>query len=135
MKKRFAILTSGGDAPGMNAAIRSIVRVAASMGHETLGVHRGYQGLLAGDFQALGPRDVSHILEKGGTVLRTARSAEFRTEAGLQAAAAALAARGVDALFAIGGDGTFHGCVELARHWDGLILGLPGTIDNDLWGT
>lgn len=90
MKRKFAVLTSGGDAPGMNAAIRSIVRVACSMGHEVSGVHRGYQGLITGDFLPLGPRDVSQILEKGGTILRTARSDDFRKEVGQLMATAAL---------------------------------------------
>ncbi len=135
MKRKFAILTSGGDAPGMNAAIRSIVRVACSQGHEVLGVNRGYQGLMAGDFRPMGPRDVSQILEKGGTVLRTARSQDFRSELGRLLATAALEREGVDTLFAIGGDGTLQGCVALGEHWSGQILGLPGTIDNDLWGT
>jgi 6-phosphofructokinase 1 len=119
----------------MNAAIRSIVRVACSKGHEVLGVQRGYQGLIAGDFRPLGPRDVSQILEKGGTFLRTARSDDFRGEAGQLMATAALERQGIDALFAIGGDGTLRGCIGLSKHWSGQVLGLPGTIDNDLWGT
>jgi 6-phosphofructokinase 1 len=135
MKRKMAVLTSGGDAPGMNAAIRSIVRVACSLGHEVVGVHRGFQGLMAGDFRPMGPRDVSQILEKGGTILRTARSEDFRKEVGLLLATAALERADVDTLLAIGGDGTLQGCVALSRHWGGQILGLPGTIDNDLWGT
>jgi 6-phosphofructokinase 1 len=132
---KFATLTSGGDAPGMNAALRAIVRVAESHGHEVLGVQRGYHGLLDGDCRKLGSRDVGNILQKGGTILRTSRCREFLVEEGLRRAAQFLDAQGVDALLAIGGDGTFRGCVDLARHWRGRILGLPGTIDNDLFGT
>ena len=119
----------------MNAAIRSIVRVASANGHKVVGIERGYQGLLAGDFKRLGPLDVSKILEKGGTVLRTARCDEMRTPEGLRKAALALEKQGVDVLVAIGGDGTLRGCMDLSRYWRGQILGLPGTIDNDLWGT
>jgi 6-phosphofructokinase 1 len=135
MKRKFALLTSGGDAPGMNAAIRSIVRVSASLGHQVLGIHRGYQGLLERDVRPLGPRDVSKIMDKGGTLLRTARCEDMRTPAGVKKAASILESLGVDTLFAIGGDGTLRGCQELSRYWRGRILGLPGTIDNDLWGT
>lgn len=135
MGKIFSVLTSGGDAPGMNACLRSIVRVATSLGHEVLGAKRGFQGLIDGDFKSLGPRDVSNCIQRGGTLIHTSRCEEFRTEAGVRKAAAQLHARNVDFLLAIGGDGTFHGCVELGKVWSGGILGLPGTIDNDLWGT
>ncbi|MEO6098152.1 MAG: ATP-dependent 6-phosphofructokinase [Fibrobacteria bacterium] len=135
MGKRFSVLTSGGDAPGMNACLRSIVRVATSLGHEVLGARRGFQGLIDGDFISLGPRDVSNCIQRGGTLIHTSRCEEFRTEAGILKAASQLKARNVDALLAIGGDGTFRGCVELGKVWSGKILGLPGTIDNDLWGT
>lgn len=135
MGKLFAVLTSGGDAPGMNATLRSIVRVATSLGHEVLGVKRGFQGLIDGDFKTLGPRDVSNCIQRGGTLIHTSRCEEFRTEAGIGKAVAQMQARDVDFLFAIGGDGTFRGCVELGKVWSGGILGLPGTIDNDLWGT
>jgi 6-phosphofructokinase 1 len=135
MQRKFAILTSGGDAPGMNAAIRSVVRTACALGHEVVGVNRGFAGLLTADFRPLGPNDVSLILEKGGTFLRTSRCADFRETHGLLMAAAALERAGIDILIAIGGDGTLTGCQALAPHWPGIILGLPGTIDNDLWGT
>lgn len=132
---RFAVLTSGGDAPGMNAALRGVVREACSLGHVVLGVQRGYYGLLQEDLHPLGPRDVSNILQRGGTVLRTSRCPEFATPEGLQKAAETLRAHSVDALIAIGGNGTLTGALRLAEFWDGQILGLPGTIDNDLYGT
>jgi 6-phosphofructokinase 1 len=132
---KIATLTSGGDAPGMNAALRAIVRVAESHGHEVLGVRHGYQGLLLGDARQLGSRDVGNILQKGGTLLRTSRCQEFLAEEGLRRAAGFLVERQVDALVAIGGDGTFRGCADLARFWNGRILGVPGTIDNDVYGT
>jgi 6-phosphofructokinase 1 len=132
---RFAVLTSGGDAPGMNAALRGIVREASSTGHVVLGVQRGYQGLLQEDLHPLGPRDVSNILQRGGTFLRTSRCPEFATPEGVRKAADVLRAHSVDALIAIGGNGTLTGCMRLAEVWDGQILGLPGTIDNDLYGT
>jgi 6-phosphofructokinase 1 len=139
---RIGALCSGGDAPGMNACLRAIVRSAVSNGHEVIGVCRGYHGLLEEDFfrQAEGEplmrlRSVSNILKLGGTVLGTSRSAEFRTEVGVRKAAAILERHRIDALVAIGGDGTFHGAVELGKHWKGRIVGCPGTIDNDLLGT
>jgi 6-phosphofructokinase 1 len=132
---RFAVLTSGGDAPGMNAALRGVVREAGALGHVVLGVQRGYYGLLKEDLHPLGPRDVSNILQRGGTFLRTSRCPEFATPEGLKKAAETLRAHSVDALIAIGGNGTLTGCMHLAEHWDGQILGLPGTIDNDLFGT
>lgn len=135
MGKRFAVLTSGGDAPGMNAAIRSIVRVASSMGHEVLGVKRGFQGLVDGEFRPLGPRDVSNCIQRGGTLIHTSRCEAFRTDAGMRKAVDHLNALQVEYLLAIGGDGTFRGCVDLGNIWAGGILGLPGTIDNDVWGT
>lgn len=132
---RFAVLTSGGDAPGMNAALRGVVREACSLGHVVLGVRRGYYGLLQEDLHPLGPRDVSNILQRGGTFLRTSRCPEFAAPEGLKKAAETLRAHSVDALIAVGGNGTLTGCMALAEHWDGQILGLPGTIDNDLYGT
>ncbi|MBN1393411.1 MAG: 6-phosphofructokinase [Pirellulales bacterium] len=139
---RIGVLTSGGDAPGMNACVRAVIRSAVSKGHEVVGILRGYQGLLEEDFfrQAEGEplmklRSVSHILQLGGTVLGTSRSELFRSEKGVKRAADMLRKHRIDALIPIGGDGTFHGAVELARHWDGRIVGCPGTIDNDLLGT
>lgn len=139
---RIGVFTSGGDAPGMNACIRAVIRSAVSKGHEVIGICRGYQGLLEEDFfhQADGEplmrlRSVSNILQLGGTVLGTSRSELFRTEKGVKRAADVLRKHRIDALVPIGGDGTFHGAVELAQHWDGQIVGCPGTIDNDLLGT
>ncbi len=139
---RIGVFCSGGDAPGMNACTRAVVRTAVSKGHEVVGILRGYQGLLDEDFfhQADGEalmqlRSVSNVINRGGTLLGTSRSAEMRTEAGLKKAAAILERHRIDALVPIGGDGTFHGAVALADHWRGQIVGCPGTIDNDLLGT
>jgi 6-phosphofructokinase 1 len=126
----------------MNACVRAVVRSALQAGHEVVGIRRGYQGLLDEDFFT-GPdgqprmtlRSVSGLSKLGGTILLSSRSDEFRTEAGQKKAAAILKKHAIDALVPIGGDGTFHGAVELARHWGGQILGCPGTIDNDLMGT
>jgi 6-phosphofructokinase 1 len=139
---RIGLFCSGGDSPGMNACVRAVVRSALSAGHEVVGILRGYQGLLEEDFFAppAGPprmtlRSVSNLAPLGGTLLRTSRSEEFRTDAGQQKAARILKKHQIDALVPIGGDGTFRGCVALARFWDGRIIGCPGTIDNDLIGT
>jgi 6-phosphofructokinase 1 len=131
----LGLLTSGGDAPGMNAAIRAVTRAALGSGFRVLGFKRGYEGILHEQFQELGSRSVSNILQRGGTILKTARSAEFSTQAGVEKAAAILQKLGVDALVLIGGDGTFRGAMDLAKFWRGRILGVPGTIDNDLAGT
>jgi len=119
----------------MNAAIRSVVRMGASRGWTVLGFQRGYTGLIAGDFVPLAPRAVANILQHGGTVLKTARSEEFRTEAGRRRARRVLEKNGVSGLVAIGGDGTFRGAHELARIWDGNVVGVPATIDNDVAGS
>jgi 6-phosphofructokinase 1 len=139
---RIGVFCSGGDAPGMNACTRAVVRSAVSHGHEVVGICRGYHGLLSEDFfqpeegqPLMHLRSVSNILKLGGTVLGTSRSDEFRTEAGVRRAAGILQKHSIDALVPIGGDGTFHGAVELAKHWPGRIVGCPGTIDNDLLGT
>jgi len=139
---RIAVFCSGGDAPGMNACLRAVVRSALSTGHEIVGIRRGYQGLLDEDFFVAADgqprmtlRSVSDLSKLGGTILRTSRSDEFRTEAGLKKAAAILQKHGIEALLPIGGDGTFRGAVALAEHWIGQIVGCPGTIDNDLLGT
>ena len=139
---RIGVFCSGGDAPGMNACTRAVVRSAISRGHEVVGICRGYQGLLDEDFfrppdgePLMRLRSVSNIVKLGGTVLGTSRCAEFRTEAGLKKAAGILQKHCIDALVPIGGDGTFHGAVALAQRWDGQIVGCPGTIDNDLLGT
>lgn len=128
---RIGILTSGGDAPGMNAAIRAVVRTAAAYNIECIGIRRGYQGLINGDFRQLETGDVSRILEKGGTILYTARSDEFRTKEGRKKAVATCRMLGLDAVVAIGGDGTFRGALELSRM--GVpVIGIPATIDNDI---
>ncbi len=140
---RIGVFTSGGDAPGMNACIRAVVRTALPLGHEVIGIRRGYKGLLEEDFyysfhsdlHQMHLRSVSNIVHRGGTILHTSRCERFRTEEGLRAAAAILRRHRIDSLVAIGGDGTFRGCMELARYWDGSIIGCPGTIDNDLAGT
>lgn len=132
--RRIAVLTSGGDAPGMNAAVRAVVRTAAARGWEVLGVRRGYAGLLQEEMVPLGPRDVGGILQLGGTILGSARCPEFRTEAGRHRALAALQARRVDALVVIGGNGSQTGAHEFARL--GVpVVGVASTIDNDLVGS
>lgn len=132
---RIALLTSGGDAPGMNAAIRAVVRVGHYFRMKTYGIMRGYQGLIKGEFSEFGPRDVSNIIHRGGTVLKTSRCKEFETSEGLRKAKLNLEKKKIDGLMVIGGDGTYRGAYELSRIWDGQILGVPGTIDNDLYGT
>ncbi len=129
--KRIGVLTSGGDAPGMNAAIRSVVRTALKMGIEVVGIRRGYAGLINGDIFPMDTGSVSHIINRGGTMLYTARSDEFRTEAGQQKAAATCKLLGLDGVVGIGGDGTFRGLQDLSKH--GIaVVGVPGTIDNDI---
>ena len=129
--KRIGVLTSGGDAPGMNAAIRSVVRTAIKMGIEVVGIRRGYAGLINGDIFPMDSNSVSHIINRGGTILYTARSEEFRTEAGQEQAAATCTLLGLDGIVSIGGDGTFRGAQQLSKH--GIaVVGVPGTIDNDI---
>ena len=139
---RIGVFCSGGDAPGMNACIRGVVRCATKFDHEVVGIRRGYQGLLDEDFHLndqrepiLTSRCVSDIGKWGGTILRSSRSDEFRTEAGQQRAAKILTQHNIEALVAIGGDGTLCGAMALSKHWNGKIIGCPGTIDNDLLGT
>ncbi|HLU70325.1 MAG TPA: 6-phosphofructokinase [Fibrobacteria bacterium] len=132
---RFAILTSGGDASGMNAALRGVVREAHAQGHVVMGVQRGFCGLIQGALNPLGPRDVSNILQHGGTFLRTSRCPEFATEEGRRKAVDTLRAHAVDVLIVVGGNGSLRGAMALAGLWGGQVLGLPGTIDNDLYGT
>ncbi len=133
--KRIAVLTSGGDAPGMNAAIRAVVRSCAYHNLECVGVFRGLQGLIEGDFKELGPRSVKNLINRGGTFLKSARSDEFRTKAGRQEAYDNLIEAKIDALVAIGGDGTFTGVKIFNEEFDFPIVGIPGTIDNDINGT
>ena len=131
----LAVLTSGGDAPGMNAAIRAIVRTAAFHGIRVSGVMDGYDGLVKGNFIPLGPRDVRNIVQRGGTMLRSARSEAFRTPEGRATAAANLRVAGVDALICIGGGGTQSGAHQLAAEQSVRLIGVASTIDNDLGGS
>ncbi|NDB03445.1 MAG: 6-phosphofructokinase [Flavobacteriaceae bacterium] len=133
--KKIAVLTSGGDAPGMNAAIRAVVRACAFHQLECVGVFRGLQGLIEGDFKEMGPRSVKNIINRGGTILKSARSKEFRTAEGRAKAYEQLKKLGIDALVVIGGDGTFTGANVFMSEFDIPIVGLPGTIDNDINGT
>lgn len=130
--KRIAVLTSGGDAPGMNAAIRAVVRSAAYHNLECVGIFRGYQGLVEGDFKDMGPRSVKNIINRGGTILKSARSQDFRTKEGRQTAYNHLKNANIDALVVIGGDGTFTGAHIFNQEFDFPIVGIPGTIDNDI---
>ena len=131
MIKKIGVLTSGGDAPGMNAAIRAVVRTALSKGMEVYGIRRGYVGLINGDIFKMDARSVSDIIRKGGTVLYTARCPEFRTEEGLQKAKATCEEFGLEGLVVIGGDGSFRGAADLSARGI-LCVALPGTIDNDI---
>lgn len=133
--KRIGVLTSGGDAPGMNAAIRAVVRAGIYNGCEVYGIYGGYQGLINGEIKKLKSTDVSNIIQRGGTILKSARSVEFRTLEGRTKAAEQLAANKIDALVVIGGDGTFTGAKLLIQEHDVPVVGIPGTIDNDLYGT
>ena len=133
--KRIGVLTSGGDAPGMNAAVRSVVRCGTGLGLEVVGIRRGYAGLLEQEFVELGARSVANILHRGGTILGTARCEEMRLPEGLGKGVAALREASIEGLVAIGGDGTFHGAQDLAELTDIHIVGMPGTIDNDVYGT
>ena len=129
--KRIGVLTSGGDAPGMNAAVRAVARSAIYRGIECIGIRRGWNGLITGDVVKLDANSVSHIINRGGTILYTARSEEFRTEAGQQKAAGTCKLLGLDGVVAIGGDGTFRGARDLARLGVPVCC-IPGTIDNDI---
>lgn len=129
--RRIGVLTSGGDAPGMNAAVRAVVRCGLDMGMEVYGIQRGYEGLIDGAIKEMNMSSVGDILHRGGTILRTARSERFKTEEGLNHAINVLEAFGIEGLVVIGGDGSFRGGLELAKR--GItVMGLPGTIDNDL---
>ncbi len=133
--KKIAVMTSGGDAPGMNAAIRSVVRTCAFYEKECIGVYRGYQGLIEADFLPLDARKVKNIINKGGTILKSARSNDFRTEEGRKKAHQNLVKENIDALVIIGGDGSFTGGVVFNEEYNFPIIGIPGTIDNDIYGT
>ncbi len=132
---RIGVYTSGGDAPGMNACIRAAVRRALAEGLEVVGIRRGYAGMIEGDFVEMDRQSVSNVLQQGGTILKSARSDAFRTRAGRARAAACLRAASIDALVAIGGDGTLQGATLLADEHGVAIVGCPGTIDNDHFGT
>lgn len=127
----IGVLTSGGDAPGMNAAIRSVVRRAISNGKKVKGIQKGYQGLINEEISDMSPRDVSDIIQKGGTILRTARCEEFKTEEGQKLGADMCKKHGIDGLIVIGGDGSYRGAQALSKHGINTI-GLPGTIDLDI---
>jgi len=133
--KRIAVLTSGGDSPGMNACIRAVVRSGVAKGIKVFGVIKGYDGLIDADFKDMGLRSVSNIITQGGTVLKTARSERFMTKDGRKTAIESLKKFEIDGLVVIGGNGSFTGAHILQQEWDGSIVGVPGTIDNDLAGT
>ena len=133
--KKVGVLTSGGDSPGMNAAIRSVVRTCAYHNIECAGIYRGYQGMIEGDFIPMGPRTVHNIINKGGTILKSARSKEFMTVEGRKKAHDELTAAGIDALVVIGGDGSFTGAEIFNKEYNFPVMGIPGTIDNDIFGT
>lgn len=132
---KIAVLTSGGDSPGMNACIRAVVRSGIYYGCEMWGVIRGYDGLIQDDFEKMELRSVSNIIHRGGTVLKSARSEAFKTDEGMETAFQNLKKRGIQALITIGGDGTFKGAHYFSKKYDIAVMGLPGTIDNDLYGT
>ena len=133
--RRIGVVTAGGDAPGMNAAIRSIVRTAIFRGLEVLGIERGYAGLIEEQVRPLGPRSVSGIINLGGTVLKTVRCEEMKTSQGIQKATNTLKAIGIDGLIVVGGDGSFRGASELHEASGLPTVGVPATIDNDVAGT
>ena len=128
-------MTSGGDSPGMNAAIRSVVRTCAFYDKECIGVYRGYQGMIEGDFTTLTARNINNIINKGGTILKSARSDEFRTSDGRKKAFQQLKDNNIDGLLVIGGDGSFTGGLVFNKEYNFPVIGIPGTIDNDIFGT
>ena len=133
--RRIGIVTSGGDAPGMNAAIRAVARIAYSKNLEVLGFERGWEGLMTNTFRPLTPRSVSGIIQLGGTILHTSRSPQFKKKEGIRKAANNLAMNKIDGLAVIGGDGSFKGALELSKETSSLMVGVPATIDNDVFGT
>ncbi len=133
--KKIGVITSGGDAPGMNAAIRSVVRTCAFHTIKCVGIYRGYEGMIEGDFKVLSARNVNNIINRGGTILKSARCDEFRTKEGRQKAHLQIKKAGIDALVLIGGDGTFTGGMIFNEEFNFPVLGIPGTIDNDIYGT
>lgn len=135
MIKRVGVLTSGGDAPGMNAAIRAIVLTAAAHNIDVVGFRHGFNGLLEQDYQVLLPQHVQHIIQQGGTLLKSARCKALHNDSGARQAADALHNLQLDALIIIGGDGSFRGALAIAKYYQGQLIGVPGTIDNDVDGT
>jgi 6-phosphofructokinase 1 len=133
--KRIGVLTSGGDAPGMNACIRAVVRCGVSHRLEVIGIRRGYCGILEEDFTKLGSRSVSNIIHRGGTILETARCEEMKTKQGIRKANEILQRQGIEGLITIGGNGTLHGATILAETGNAKVIGVPSTIDNDVYGT
>ena len=133
--KKIGVLTSGGDAPGMNAAIRAVVRAGIYHGLEVYGIRRGYQGMIEGDIIPLTSQSVSGIIQRGGTIIQTARCKEFMSYEGRKKAYDQLIRSGIQAFIVIGGDGSFTGATTMSREFDIPIIGIPGTIDNDLAGT
>lgn len=133
--KTIGILTSGGDAPGMNASIRAVTRTAIFKGMKVYGIYRGYEGLIKGEVEELTTESVSNTIQRGGTILKTARCKAFMTPEGREKGYETLKQFGIDALIVIGGNGSLHGAQEFAAEHDIPIIGLPGTIDNDLYGT
>lgn len=133
--RRLGVYTSGGDAPGMNAAIRAVVRIAHQKNLEVVGIQSGYVGMIENEMRPLLPRDMGNIIQRGGTMLKTGRSLEFQKPDYRKIAADNLAKSGIDALVCIGGDGSFRGARALWTEHQIPIIGLPGTIDNDIWGT
>ena len=130
--KRIGVLTSGGDAPGMNAAIRSVVRASMHMGIECLGIRRGFNGLITGDITSMDFVQTSGLIGRGGTVLYTARSEEFKTPEGRKKAANTCKLFGLEGIVGIGGDGTYRGLLEFSNQEGIAVVGVPGTIDNDI---
>ncbi len=133
--KKIGVLTSGGDSPGMNAAVRSVVRACAFHDIECYGIYQGYEGMIAGDFEKMDARSVKGIINKGGTILKSARSQEFRTKEGRQKAYEQLKKAKIDAFVVVGGDGSFTGAMIFNQEFDFPVMGIPGTIDNDIYGT
>ncbi len=135
LSKTIGVVTTGGDAPGMNAAIRAVTRVAHSKGYQVVGFERGWEGLITNSFRQLSPRSVGGIIHLGGTILHTARCPEFRTNEGLLKAAKTLADHQICGLVVIGGDGSFRGALDLSKKTAAQMVGIPATIDNDVYGT
>jgi 6-phosphofructokinase 1 len=133
--KKIGVLTSGGDAPGMNAAIRAVVRASIFYKFECFAIHKGYQGLIDGELTPMTPRSVNNIVNKGGTFLKSARCLEFRTKEGREKAYQTVQKFELDALVVIGGDGSFTGAMIFQKEWNVPVIGIPGTIDNDISGT